>query len=209
MCVEETLEEKGKYDSGEIAYLPHWDTTIVSLADRTIYRGIAAPTFNGEEPPYMKYKIGPGVEKQPVQFLLRWLRLLADQKVARFRMRLNWPLEVSGSMDYAGLAALAISPDGTRLAAARQSRNGSSPLVVVFDLASGKALATLRRDYPPTQLAISKGGDWIATAGMFSHGIDVSETSPGNQVHKLDVSAVGKWARGGGHAVARIQACRT
>jgi hypothetical protein len=31
VCVEETLEEKGKYDSGEIAHLLHWDTTIVSL----------------------------------------------------------------------------------------------------------------------------------------------------------------------------------
>jgi WD40 repeat protein len=190
VCIEETLEEKGKYDSGVAAYQPHWDTTIVSLAGRATFRALAAPTFVGEEPPYMKYKTGPGVGKPPVQPLLRWLRLLVDQKVAHFRMRLLWPLEVSGSSDFAGLLALAISSDGTKLAAARQSRNGSSSPIVVFDLNSGRALATLRRDYFPRHMAISKSGNWIATEGMFSHGIDILETSTGNPVRKLDTSTI-------------------
>jgi hypothetical protein len=189
VCVEETLEEKGKYDTGEKAYQPHWDTTIVSLAGRATYRDVSAPTFDGGEPPEMKSGVGPGIGKTPLQPFLHWLRLLADQKVAHFRMRLTWPLEASGSSDYTGLWSLAISPDGTRLAAARQSRNGSSSPIVVFDLSSGKAVATIRRDYPPTPLAISNGGTWIATAGMLSHEIDILETASGNLLKKLDAPA--------------------
>lgn len=190
VCVEETLEEKGQYESGATAYEPHWSATIISLADRATYRAVASPTFDGEEPPYMKYKTGPGVGKTPVQPFLRWLRLLVDQKVASFRMRLEWPAEASGSSDYGGLSAMAISSDGTRLAAARESRNGSASPIVVFDLQSGKAQATLRRDYAPKHMAISKTGKWIATEGMFSHGIDVLETATGTPVHKLDAPAV-------------------
>jgi hypothetical protein len=203
VCVEETLEEKGKYRSGAIAYLPHWDhITIVSLADRATYRGISEPSFSGEEPPFVKYQTGPGVGKPPVQPFLRWLRLLADQKVAHFRMRLDWPSEVSGSLDYAGLYALVISSDGTKVAAARQSRRGYFSPLVVFDLASGKPLATLRIEDPPQLIAISKTGKWIATAGEFTHGIDIWETSSGNRVHKLDTPKVSSMLFGPDDALA-------
>ncbi len=189
VCVEETLEEKGEYVSGEAAYQAHWSSTIVSLAGRAAYRGISAPEFDGDVPPYLKYKSGPGIGKLPLQPFLRWLQLLVDEKVAHFKMRLNWPDSAYGS-DYANVSAMAVSQDGSKFVAARQSRSGGSSPIVVFDLASGKPLATLRRDYTPRHIAISGSGNLIATEGMFSHGIDIMDVTTGNPVHKIDAATV-------------------
>jgi len=190
VCVEESREEKGEYDDGTKAYQAHWKIIVVDLASRGTWSALMAPNFDGDVPPFLKEHSGPGVGKLPVQPLVRYLRLLTGQKVARFRMRLDWPSEVSGSIDYDEASAMAVSGDGSKLVAARRSRSGNASPVVVFDLASGKPLSTFRVDYPVDHLAVSPSGNLIATEGAFSHGIDILDGATGNPVHKIDASSV-------------------
>ena len=87
VCVEESRLEMGHYDSGEPGYVPTWSTIMVRLSDHKVY--FMGRSLDGEMPPEWKYKKGAGVGKAPTEILVRWLRLLLEQKVARFKMRLK------------------------------------------------------------------------------------------------------------------------
>ncbi len=143
VCVEESQVEMGHYDSGEPGYVPSWGTILVRLSDRKVY--FMGRTLDGEMPPQVKYNQGAGVGKPPTEIFVRWMRLLLDQKVARFKMRLKWK-------EYAEVSAMAFSGDGSRLAVAQASRrplDGGTPPspITVFDLATGKPVATMHADY--------------------------------------------------------------
>ena len=100
VCVEESQVEMGHYDSGEPGYAPSWGTILVRLSDRKVY--FMGRSLDGEMPPQVKYKSGAGVGKPPTEILVRWLRLVLEQKVARFKMRLKWK-------EYAEVSAMAFS----------------------------------------------------------------------------------------------------
>ena len=113
VCVEESRVEMGHYDSGEPGYAPSWGTILVRLSDHKVY--FMGRSLDGEMPPQVKYNRGAGVGKAPTEILVRWLRLLLEQKVARFKMRLKWK-------EYAEVSAMAFSGDGSRLAVAQAAR---------------------------------------------------------------------------------------
>ncbi|HEX3091483.1 MAG TPA: hypothetical protein VHW72_02605, partial [Candidatus Angelobacter sp.] len=87
VCVEESRVEMGHYESGEPGYVPSWGTILVRLSDHKVY--FMGRSIDGEMPPQVKYNKGAGVGKLPTELFVRWLRLVVDQKVARFKMRLK------------------------------------------------------------------------------------------------------------------------
>ncbi|HSK42450.1 MAG TPA: hypothetical protein VLA83_01040, partial [Candidatus Binatia bacterium] len=159
VCVIESQVEMGHYDSGEPGYAPSWGTFLVRLSDRKIY--FMGHTLDGEMPPQVKYNQGAGVGKAPTEILVRWLRLLMEQKVARFKMRLK-------SKDYDEVSAMAFSGDGSRLVVAQSPRSSSSGTtppspITVFDLATAQPVASMHADYSTGAIALSKSGSMVAT----------------------------------------------
>jgi WD40 domain-containing protein len=184
VCVEESRLEVGRYDSGEPAYSPSWTVTLVRLADRKAY--LARSGFEGEEPPGLKFHRGAGVGKPPIEKFTLWLRLLLNQKVARFKMKFP-------AKEYHTASALAFSADGSRLALAQEPRSSGSggtpptPLTV-FDLASGKTVATLHADYIVRAIALSRSGKLLATE-RYGHP-EIWDLESGKVTAKLETSGV-------------------
>jgi WD40 repeat protein len=144
-------------------------------------------SLDGEMPPQVKYNRGAGVGKPPTEILVRWLRLLFDQKVARFKTRLKWK-------EFAEVSALAFSGDGSRLAVAQASRSSSSgptppSPITVFDLTTGQPVATMHADYSTYAIAISKSGNMVATDRY--GGVEIWDVAAAKMTHKLDTSKVG------------------
>ena len=184
VCVEESQVEMGHYDSGEPGYVPSWGTILVRLSDRKVY--FMGRTLDGEMPPQVKYNQGAGVGKPPTEIFVRWMRLLLDQKVARFKLRLKWK-------EYAEVSAMAFSGDGSRLAVAQASRrplDGGTPPspITVFDLATGKPVATMHADYSTDAIAVSKSGSMVATERYGQ--VEIWDVASGQMTQKLETSKV-------------------
>jgi hypothetical protein len=184
VCVDESRVEMGHYDSGEPGYAPSWGTILVRLSDHKVY--FMGRNLDGEMPPQVKYKSGAGVGKPPTEILVRWLRLLLEQKVARFKMRLKWK-------EYAEVSAMAFSGDNSRLAVAQASRSSSSGLtppspITVFDMATGKPVAAMHADYSTDAIAISKSGSTIATERYGQ--VQIWDVATGQVTRKLETSNV-------------------
>ena len=184
VCVEESKVEMGHYDSGEPGYVPSWSPILVRLSDRKVY--FMGHSIDGEMPPQVKYNRGAGVGKLPTEIFVRWLRLVVDQKVARFKMRLKWK-------EYAEVSAMAFSGDGSRLAVAQASRrplDGGTPPspITVFDLATGKPVAAMHADYSTDAIAVSKSGNMIATERY--GGVEIWDVASAQMTRKLETSKV-------------------
>jgi hypothetical protein len=184
VCVDESRVEMGHYDSGEPGYAPSWGTVLVRLSDHKVY--FMGRNLDGEMPPQVKYNAGAGVGKPPTEILVRWLRLLLDQKVARFKMRLKWK-------EYAEVSAMAFSGDNSRLAVAQAPRSSSSGLtppspITVFDLATAQPVASMHADYSTDAIAISKSGSTIATE-RYGH-VEIWDVATGQVTRKLETSNV-------------------
>jgi len=184
VCVIESQVEMGHYDSGEPGYAPSWGTFVVRLSDHKIY--FMGPTLDGEMPPQVKYNKGAGVGKPPTEIFVRWLRLVLDQKVARFKMRLK-------SKDYDEVSAMAFSGDGSRLAVAQAPRSPSSggtppSPITVFDLATAQPVASMHADYSTYEIAISKSGSMVATNRY--GGVQVWDVATAQMTRKLETSHV-------------------
>jgi len=190
VCVEESRLEMGHYDSGEPGYVPAWSTILVRLSDHKVY--FMGRSLDGEMPPEWKYKKGAGVGKPPTEILVRWLRLLLDQKVARFKTRLKLK-------EYSEVSALAFSGDGSRLAVAQESRrplDGPTPPspITVFDLATAQPVANMNADYYTSEIALSKSGSAVATNRY--GGVEVWDVTTAKLAHKLETSHVHSLAFG-------------
>ena len=190
VCVEESRLEMGHYDSGEPGYVPAWSTILVRLSDHKVY--FMGRSLDGEMPPEWKYKKGAGVGKPPTEILVRWLRLLLDQKVARFKTRLKLK-------EYSEVSALAFSGDGSRLAVAQESRrplDGPTPPspITVFDLATAQPVASMNADYYTSEIALSKSGSAVATNRY--GGVEVWDVTTAKLAHKLETSHVHSLAFG-------------
>jgi hypothetical protein len=184
VCVEESRIEMGHYDSGEPGYVPAWGTIFVRLSDHKVY--FMGHSLDGEMPPEWKYNKGAGVGKPPTEILVRWLRLLFQQKVARFKMRLKWK-------EFAEVSALAFSGDGSRLVVAQASRrplDGPTPPspITVFDLTTGQPVATMHADYSTDAIALSKSGTMVATERY--GGVEIWDVAAAKMTRKLDTSKV-------------------
>ncbi|HEY2915481.1 MAG TPA: WD40 repeat domain-containing protein [Candidatus Angelobacter sp.] len=184
VCVEESQLEMGHYDSGEPGYVPVWGTILVRLSDRKVY--FMGRSLDGEMPPEWKYKKGAGVGKPPTEILVRWLRLLFQQKVARFKTRLKWK-------EFAEVSALAFSGDGNRLVVAQASRrplDGPTPPspITVFDLTTGQPVAAMHADYSTDAIALSKSGNMVATERY--GGVEIWDVAAAKMTRKLDTSKV-------------------
>lgn len=184
VCVEESRVEMGHYDSGEPGYAPSWSTIFVRLSDRKVY--FMGRSLDGEMPPQVKYNRGAGVGKPPTEILVRWLRLLLEQKVARFKTRLKWK-------EYAEVSAMAFSGDNSRLAVAqapRSSSSGATPPspITVFDLTTGQPVAAMHADYSTDAIALSKSGNTIATE-RYGH-VEIWDVATGQVTRKLETSKV-------------------
>ncbi len=184
VCVDESQVEMGHYDSGEPGYAPSWGTFLVRLSDYKIY--FMGRTLDGEMPPQVKYNKGAGVGKPPTEILARWLRLVLEQKVARFKMRLKWK-------EYAEVSAMAFSGDGGRLAVAQASRrplDGGTPPspITVFDLATAQPVATMCADYSTDAIALSKTGSMVATERY--GGVEIWDVASAQMTRKLETSNV-------------------
>jgi hypothetical protein len=184
LCVDESQVEMGRYDSGEPGYAPSWGTTLVRLSDSKVY--FMGHTLDGEMPPQVKYNRGAGVGKAPTEILVRWLRLLLEQKVARFKMRLKWK-------EYAEVSAMAFSGDGSRLAVAQASRrplDGGTPPspITVFDSATGQPVATMHADYSTDAIAVSKSGSMVATERYGN--VEIWDVATAAVTRKLETSKV-------------------
>jgi hypothetical protein len=185
ICVDESQVEMGHYDSGEPGYAPSWGTILLRLSDHKVY--FMGRTLDGEMPPQVKYNRGAGVGKAPTEILVRWLRLLLEQKVARFKMRLKWK-------EYAEVSAMAFSGDGSRLAVAQEARRSSSEGVrpspiTVFDLTTGQPVATMHADDYSRAIAISKSGTTVATERYGQ--VEIRDVATGQVTHKLETNKVG------------------
>jgi hypothetical protein len=185
VCVEESRVEMGHYDSGEPGYAPSWGTIFVRLSDRKVY--FMGRSLDGEMPPQVKYNSGAGVGKPPTEIFVRWMRLLLEQKAARFKMRLKWK-------EYAEVSAMAFSADDSRLAVAQAPRSPSSggtppSPITVFDLTTGQPVATMHADYSTDAIAISKSGNIIATE-RYGH-VEIWDVATGAVTRKLETSKVG------------------
>jgi hypothetical protein len=185
VCVEESRIEMGHYDSGEPGYVPAWSTILVRLSDHKVY--FMGRSLDGEMPPEWKYKKGAGVGKAPTEAFVSWMRLLLEQKVARFKMRLKLK-------EYAEVSAVAFSGDGSRLAVAQASRRpldgGTPPSPIgVFDLTTGQPVATMHADYSTDAIALSKSGTMIATERYGQ--VEIWDVAAATMTHKLDTSKVG------------------
>ena len=184
VCVEESRIEMGHYDSGEPGYVPAWSTILVRLSDHKVY--FMGRSLDGEMPPEWKYKKGAGVGKAPTEILVRWLRLLLAQKVARFKTRLKLK-------EYAEISALAFSGDGSRLAVGQESRrplDGPTPPspITVFDLATAQSVASMNADYSTSEIALSKSGSTVATNRY--GGVEIWDVATAKMTHKLNTSKV-------------------
>jgi WD40 repeat protein len=184
VCVEESRVEMGHYESGEPGYVPSWSTILVRLSDHKVY--FMGRSLDGEMPPQMKYNKGAGVGKPPTEILVRWLRLLLDQKVARFKIRLKLK-------EYAEVSALAFSGDGSRLAVGQESRrplDGPTPPspITVFDLTNGQPVATMHADYSTDAIAVSKTGSTVATERY--GGVEIWDAASAQMTRKLETSKV-------------------
>jgi len=176
--------EMGHYDSGEPGYVPSWSPILVRLSDRKVY--FMGHSIDGEMPPQVKYNRGAGVGKLPTEIFVRWLRLVVDQKVARFKMRLKWK-------EYAEVSAMAFSGDGSRLAVAQAPRrplDGGTPPspITVFGLATGKPVATMHADYSTDAIAVSKSGSMVATE-RYGH-VEIWDVATGAVTNKPETSKV-------------------
>jgi WD40 repeat protein len=190
VCVEESRIEMGHYDSGEPGYVPAWSTIFVRLSDHKVY--FMGRSLDGEMPPEWKYKKGAGVGKAPTEILVRWLRLLLDQKVARFKTRLKLK-------QYDEVSALAFSGDGSRLAVAQESRrplDGPTPPspITIFDLSTGQPVASMNADYSTNEIALSKSGSTVATNRY--GGVEIWDVATAKLAHKLETSHVRSLAFG-------------
>ncbi len=184
VCVDESRVEMGHYDSGEPGYAPSWGTILVRLSDRKVY--FMGRSLDGEMPPQVKYNRGAGLGKAPTEILVRWLRLVLEQKVARFKMRLKWK-------EYAEVSAMAFSGDGSRLAVAQAPRrplDGGTPPspITVFDLATGHPVATMHADYSTDVIAVSKSGSIVATERYGN--VEIRDVATGAVTRKLETSKV-------------------
>ncbi len=184
VCVEESRLEMGHYDSGEPGYVPAWSTILVRFSDHKVY--FMGRSLDGEMPPEWKYKKGAGVGKAPTEILVRWLRLLLEQKVARFKTRLKLK-------EYAEVSAMAFSGDGSRLAVGQASRrplDGGTPPspITVFDLATGQPVAAMHADYSTDTIAVSKSGSTVATE-RYGH-VEVWDVASAKMTQKLETSKV-------------------
>lgn len=190
VCVEESRIEMGHYDSGEPGYVPAWGTIFVRLSDHKVY--FMGHSLDGEMPPEWKYKKGAGMGKPPTEILVRWLRLLLEQKVAHFKARLKLK-------EFAEVSALGFSGDGSRLAVAQASRrplDGGTPPspITVFDLTTGQPVATMHADYSTDAIALSKSGSTVATNRY--GGVEIWDVATAKMTHKLDTSHVTSLAFG-------------
>ena len=203
VCVEESRLEAGRYDSGEPAYSLAWSVTLVRLSDRKVY--LERTGFYGEEPPGLKFRRGAGVGKPPMEKFTRWLRLLIDQKVARFKIKFR-------SKEYDEASALAFSADGSRLALAQEPRSTSSggtppTPITVFDVASGQTVASLHTDYIVRTAALSRSGKLLATE-RYGHP-EIWDLATGQVAIKLETSGVESLAFGPGAAGDEVLATAT
>lgn len=184
VCVNESQVEVGHYDSGELAYAPSWQVILVRLADRKPYF-YSGTILDGEMPPDIKWKKGAGIGKPPTARFVRWIRLVADQKVARLKLRLR-PRE-----SYE-VSAMAFSGDGAKLVVAQRPRSTSSgtPLapISVFDLATGKLVASMNDDFSTRAIALSKTGATVATEND-GH-VEIWDAASGKVVMKPETSGV-------------------
>jgi WD40 repeat protein len=156
----------------------------VRLSDRKVY--FMGHSIDGEMPPQVKYNRGAGVGKLPTEIFVRWLRLVVDQKVARFKMRLKWK-------EYGEVSAIAFSGDSSRLAVAQEARRSSSEGVrpspiTVFDLTTGQPVATMHADYSTSAIAISKSGSMVATERY--GGVEIWDVATSAVTRKLETSKV-------------------
>jgi hypothetical protein len=178
VCVEENLSEVGKYESGEPGYEADWSVTLVRPSDHKLY--FMHSRFDGEKPPQVKYGRGGGIGKRPVEAFSQWLRLVVDQKVARFKMSLR-------SKEYEEVSALAFSADNTRLVVAQEARstaNGTPPSpITVFDLGSGKPLTSFFPNVQAYHVAISKASNLVAAETY--RGVEIWDIATGKIVHRL------------------------
>jgi WD40 repeat protein len=143
-------------------------------------------SLDGEMPPQVKYNKGAGVGKPPTEILVRWLRLLFQQKVAHFKTRLKLK-------EFAEVSALAFSGDGSRLVVAQASRrplDGPTPPspITVFDLTTGQPVATMHADYSTDAIALSKSGNMAATERY--GGVEIWDVAAAKMTRKLDTSKV-------------------
>jgi hypothetical protein len=184
VCVEESRVEMGHYESGEPGYVPSWSTILVRLSDRKVY--FMGRSLDGEMPPQVKYNRGAGVGKPPTEIMVRWLRLLLEQKVARFKTRPKLK-------EYAEVSAMAFSGDGSRLAVAQASRrplDGATPPspITIFDLTTGQPVATMHADYSTDAIAVSKSGNMVATERYGN--VEIWDVASAQMTRKLETSKV-------------------
>src|SRR5438270_3762925 len=184
VCVIESRVEMGHYDSGEPGYAPAWTPILVRLSDRKVY--FMGRSIDGEMPPQVKYNRGAGVGKLPTEIFVRWLRLVLDQKVARFKMRLKWK-------EYAEVSAMAFSGDGNRLAVAQASRrplDGGTPPspITVFDLTTAQPVSSMHADYSTDAIAVSTSGSIVATERY--GGVEIWDVASAQMTRKLETSKV-------------------
>jgi hypothetical protein len=190
VCVEESRIEMGHYDSGEPGYVPAWRPILVRLSDHKVY--FMGRSLDGEMPPQMKYNRGAGMGKPPTEAFVSWMRLIFQQKAARFKVRLK-------TKEYDEVSAIDFSGDGSRLAVAQASRSSSSgptppSPITVFDLATAQPVASMHADYSSSEIALSKSGSTVATNRY--GGVETWDVATAKLAHKLETSHVTSLAFG-------------